>query len=416
MPEIIILLTIDALRKDHFTPDYFPKFHQLSDEFTFFDNAYSHGVATPFSFPGIIAGELVHRTGSITSSTETLAELLSSYSSVGFGNNPHLISSRGYGRGFNEFHHAAPPDDKGTTVVIDSIKRFLRSTPISSQLYQIKESVKKIASANNLPSPAYVDAEGVKSFVLRQISNSSNKLVWGHFMDPHHPFDPGAVPTGLSLPKPSKDINKINEQFINNDGSADLSTAKRLYQINLQYLDEHLYDFLHRLKKLGVYENSLIVMTSDHGELFGEHNQTAHPWDIIPYKELIEIPLVVKYPNSRFAGNRYDHIVSHSDIIPTILDEVFDADHTEQSAPLQDDIQRYPISLSNAAKRITGPNGTIIQRYERENTHGSVTTNMKEQLNEVDLPKIPHLSGEVAGLNQVNEQEIEDRLESLGYK
>ena len=74
------------------------------------------------------------------------------------------------------------------------------------------------------------------------------------------------------------------------------------------------------LKKLGLYDNAMIVITSDHGEEFYEHGMWMHGGHL--YNELIHVPLVIKYPGSKRKGRRVSRNVSLTDIAPTILEEL----------------------------------------------------------------------------------------------
>jgi arylsulfatase len=81
-------------------------------------------------------------------------------------------------------------------------------------------------------------------------------------------------------------------------------------------MDFHIGRLMKRLRKLGLYENSLIIVTSDHGEAFGERNLVGH--GISVYQDMIHVPLVIKYPGER-DGEGVDVFVSTVDLMPTIL-------------------------------------------------------------------------------------------------
>ena len=75
--------------------------------------------------------------------------------------------------------------------------------------------------------------------------------------------------------------------------------------------------FLDELKKQGIYDRAIIVLTSDHGEGFGEHGEEQH--SILLYRELLQIPLVLKLPSSQRAGTTVNSPAQLADIAPTIL-------------------------------------------------------------------------------------------------
>ena len=103
-------------------------------------------------------------------------------------------------------------------------------------------------------------------------------------------------------------------QILNNHREFDYYRSK--YDQEIRYFDEHFKRFLDSLKEIGIYDDSLIIFTSDHGEGMGGHNYYfAHGENL--YNDLIHVPLIVKYANNA-SGRRADR-VQHLDIAPTIL-------------------------------------------------------------------------------------------------
>ena len=85
-------------------------------------------------------------------------------------------------------------------------------------------------------------------------------------------------------------------------------------------VDKWVGIFLEKVKELGLWENSMIILLSDHGCPIGEHGiiKKVRPW---PYEELARIPLLIKYPNMN-GGKRIEAFVETVDIMPTILDAI----------------------------------------------------------------------------------------------
>jgi len=90
-----------------------------------------------------------------------------------------------------------------------------------------------------------------------------------------------------------------------------------LYDGEIRFADEHIGQLFERLKSLGIYDRTLIIITSDHGEAFGEHNDERHGHTI--YNELLKVPLIIKRPNSIPAGRIIKEQVRSIDILPSIL-------------------------------------------------------------------------------------------------
>jgi len=107
-----------------------------------------------------------------------------------------------------------------------------------------------------------------------------------------------------------------------NRGKLALSQAhaeyfQRLYDDCVMKVDAALEQFINRLKAQDRFDNSLIVITSDHGENLGENDLYLHE---NLYDPTLHIPLIVRFPNGEHAGKRIDQFVHLADIAPTVLD------------------------------------------------------------------------------------------------
>jgi len=90
-----------------------------------------------------------------------------------------------------------------------------------------------------------------------------------------------------------------------------------LYDGGICYLDHYLGLLFEKLKALKVYDNTLIIITSDHGEAFGEHNSMEHGLTL--YEEVLRVPLIIKYPSAYLQRAVVEKRVSLVDLMPTIL-------------------------------------------------------------------------------------------------
>lgn len=101
-------------------------------------------------------------------------------------------------------------------------------------------------------------------------------------------------------------------------GARDLERLQASYDGLVRTIDDAIGALFERLKRTGDYDDSLIIVTSDHGDGFLEHGFLAH--SAAPYEELIHVPLLVKLPRSRFAGSVVDEQVRLIDVLPSVLD------------------------------------------------------------------------------------------------
>jgi arylsulfatase A-like enzyme len=94
--------------------------------------------------------------------------------------------------------------------------------------------------------------------------------------------------------------------------------VKRLYDQEITYLDEVLSDFFHFLKTAGLADDTLIIVTADHGESLGEHGIWGHFFGL--YNELIHVPLLIKYPRSFGLQGENGQLVQLHDLFATLVE------------------------------------------------------------------------------------------------
>ncbi len=422
MANPVLLLTIDTLRFDRFTKECFPEtWETLNTDFASFTNAYSHGNATPLAFPGIMTSYPVRGNGQFHPDANTIAELFPSHKASGFSNNAHLTPERGYNRGFGRFHDLAPPD---VNSVIDRLKQIdtLRNSEFVAQGYRfyrkILESIRRPNTNGIHPFPnPKTTAEVVSDFVGRRVQKGDS-FIWGHYMDSHKPFHPDQ---GIDLPDEERsyeEIESLNSYEHNKDPlpEKDIEYLEGLYESNIRYLDRELNRLFESLKKNETFDDALIIIVGDHGELFGEHGLMFHPMDVDPVDELLHTPLLVKYPRNEDGGVEFDHLTQHGDILPTIMDQLDGQSggvslHTH---PLRDRASRHVISKSNTAVRVTEGKEHAIKRRDGTSEGIDTLTKLGQELIETEqFPKVKTTSGVAQG---VEKAERKRQLDALGYK
>lgn len=154
-------------------------------------------------------------------------------------------------------------------------------------------------------------------------------FVYIQTIDPHVPYDPpsdylrmydargdydGQVQnrrTHLLL----EDAKRRPPRVTFSDSDVERLTA--LHDGEISYHDQHFGEFLEKLDEWGLDENTVVVVTSDHGEEFNEHGSWGHGHSI--FQELLHVPLVVRYPGVGEA-RRVPQVVSTMGIAPTVLE------------------------------------------------------------------------------------------------
>ncbi|MFQ5352093.1 MAG: sulfatase [Candidatus Binatia bacterium] len=304
-PPHIILITADTLRADHlgaygYERPTSPNIDRLATQSTLFSNAVTVIPKTGPSFTTMFSGRYPaeHRVGSntvgIPANLPLLAEKLaeSGYRTAGFVSNPVVRSATGYGRGFvtYQFHG-------GPAAMHDVTRSFLSW---ADQAWE---------------QPTFV---------------------WIHYIDPHGPYRPPPAYEQMFLadplaqsdrrvalnPQPGSfsDANKVlgaipKYQRHGNDTRVAAYIAR--YDAEIRAMDDEVGKILAFLRERELFERSLVVFTSDHGESLGEHNSYfEHGW--FAYEPTLRVPLLIK-PPGRHRGTTATEQVSNLDLMPTVL-------------------------------------------------------------------------------------------------
>ncbi len=144
-----------------------------------------------------------------------------------------------------------------------------------------------------------------------------------HYNDPHMPYQ---APTPYykffdreysgKITGSRDDIVKYVRRKIHR---RDLQHIRSLYSEEIRYMDHQLQRVFGILRKLGLYEESMVIITADHGEEFKEHGKLEHNQTL--YEELLRSPLMIKFPqNMDIEPQMIDRQVKNIDIMPTILE------------------------------------------------------------------------------------------------
>ncbi len=109
------------------------------------------------------------------------------------------------------------------------------------------------------------------------------------------------------------------------NGSWDLSLLHRLYRASIRSMDHRIQRVVESLQRHGRWENSLLVVTSDHGQAFGEKGMIYHRFRVD--ESMIRIPLWVRFPRSAHGNMRAEGWASLVDVVPTVLEAVGHVPH-----------------------------------------------------------------------------------------
>jgi arylsulfatase A-like enzyme len=305
----IILIVVDTLRADHLSclghPNSLtPNIDSLAKDSVLFTNAYAQAPWTRPSVATLLTGLYpsshgvssgFKRKGNMDILSEdalTLTEYLKDrgYYTVGFSTNPSVTSDFGFTQGYNEYYF---------------LDRLVTGR------FSIHRWAIKIAGIC-LQSSFYVNAHKLTNKIFGWFKNDntiSPSFAYIHYMDPHRPYfyNPNSLLTITKTAYGQHLKKKNKESYLNT------------YKNEVAFVDIFVGELISFLKKIDVYNNSIIILTSDHGEEFLEHGGWDHGHTL--YEELLRVPLIIKLPHSR-KNNVDERLVSLMDLFPTILKTV----------------------------------------------------------------------------------------------
>jgi arylsulfatase A-like enzyme len=181
------------------------------------------------------------------------------------------------------------------------------------------------------------DINGAAFAWLDQVPSGRPAFVFLNYLEPHHwiaapPYDLWArdLPHAARLARKGLFTHAIPANLSKEE--RDFVTAN--YDGQILAMDAALGELVAALKKRGRYENALIVVTADHGELLGEHDIVGHGGRMM-YEGLLHIPMVVKLPGASRAKGVVTDPVQLVDILPTVLQNI--------AAPVPAGVQGSPL-------------------------------------------------------------------------
>ncbi|MHC5102646.1 MAG: sulfatase-like hydrolase/transferase [Planctomycetota bacterium] len=137
-----------------------------------------------------------------------------------------------------------------------------------------------------------------------------------HYYDPHSPYDPPEPYRGLFGSIAAAEAIGLTD---NTSLTADTDEKKKVFKLTyaeeLAYTDHCIGQVINKLKSLDLYDSTLLIITGDHGEAFGEREEMGHGYYI--YQESIHVPLIVKLPGQQTAKT-VSGAVGLIDITPTV--------------------------------------------------------------------------------------------------
>ncbi len=352
----LVLVTVDCLRADHvgfqgYSRGVTPFLDSLADTSAVFSDAIVAGAPTYFSFPAIMASRYPLGLGrdilGIAPDEPTIATALrdAGYRTAAFvAGNPYLSPRFGYHQGFDEFHDfldaALPEGSKELT------------HPAGKRLSELNRRIEAASRRARLTAAAYNEvyfwycqwrsAREHLSFdqlrrypaadvVIDQARSWLGKLgdqpffLWVHLMDPHHPYyPPQEALSSLGISHISAGRARLLNAFWNR-GDVGPRRLQRyrdeilsLYDAGVHWVDKQISRVADALRQSQRWNETVFVVTADHGEEFLENGNRYHSPMSLP-EQLIHVPLLVRAPE--LAGSRISQgPFSLIHLAPTLLE------------------------------------------------------------------------------------------------
>lgn len=301
----IFLITVDTQRADHlgcygYRLDTTPKLDQLAESGRIYLNAFSHAPATGSAVASLMSGLRPRETGSygqrsIRLEMSTMAEYLKNagYRTAAIVSNPVLKRGKNTEQGFDSF------DD-----------------------HMEQEEL-------NRPVPERSGPKTTEAALAWLEQNAGEPLfVWVHYMDPHGPYTPPADYRELFVDDFPSDL--LLEPTGSGTGYGGIPSYQVLgerrewghyvsqYDAEVRFFDDALADLVAGIKEHDLWDDALVLLTSDHGEGMGEHDYYfAHGENL--YANQIHVPLIVWNGGDDQWPGMENTVVQHADLLPTVL-------------------------------------------------------------------------------------------------
>ncbi len=291
----VLLVTLDTTRPDRLgvyghDRDTSPHLDRLAKDATVYTRAYSTSSWTLPAHASLFTGKITYAHGArydpegpliLAEAIDGIEEVLTQYRARGLAPDQATLAGRLREAGFATGGFVAGP-------------WLERIFGLDSGFDHWDDE--DIDEANGRPAVDVTDR--ALAWLARQ---SGPTLTFLNYFDPHAPYVP-----------PERFVRELF-------GDREPADARDLYDAEIRSMDHHFGRVLDFLREHGLYERTWIVVTADHGELFGEHGLKVHGRGL--WEQEIHVPLIVKAPAGEGApGTRDDTVVQVTDVMPMLLE------------------------------------------------------------------------------------------------
>jgi arylsulfatase A-like enzyme len=298
-PLNVLLYVVDTLRADQLRcyggkRPISPRLDALARESVLFENAVASSPWTRPSIVSLFSGLTPRRHGvherldRLPAELAILPSLLqrNGYRTAAFVSSAVITAHFGFDRGFDVFRQ------------------------------EVKEAIEA-----KRPTSSWIDEQAFDWLARRDRGRPF--FLYLHALDPHMPYTPPEPWRRRFAPRVDRAAGSVEHVVALRDGR--LSPTAReaedllaLYDAEVAANDEAFGHLADRLRAAGLWDSTLVIFVSDHGEEFFDHGGWEHGATL--YQELLHVPLIVKLPRGKAAGRRIAETVRQIDVLPTVLD------------------------------------------------------------------------------------------------
>lgn len=314
----VIVIVVDTLRADHLSSYGYERntslfIDSLADEGVRFENAISPSSWTQPSHASMLTGRYTYEhqaeTQPLDTTYPTIGEVMQAngYRTGGFSANTLFFTRRqGHGRGFLHF------EDN-----YQSVSDAFFNSSTYGFLFDFY-GLRKVLNYEGVPTR--VLASDINNAVLDWVGKDDKPFfVFMNYFDVHDPYTPPEPYRSkyASVPNPGGLINGFMERFSPSLTPEQIQSEIDAYDGSIAYVDDQIKEFFSQLEQRGLTENTIVIVTSDHGELLGEHGLLQHSASL--YLDEIHVPLIIWASNDIPTGKTIDTPVTLTSLPSTIL-------------------------------------------------------------------------------------------------
>ncbi|MHC4714480.1 MAG: sulfatase, partial [Planctomycetota bacterium] len=305
-PPNVVFILVDALRADRlsccgYERETSPNIDEIAREGWLFTNNKAQSSYTRTSMASLFTARYTSDRSLIAAEGKgdddrTLAEILSAngYFNIAIQTNPQLQEKWGWARGFDRYWMVRP---EGFTISLEQL--WWDAEPDANYFYS--------------------DAARVAEVFGEIVGNNVKKrfFIYVHMMDTHEPYIPPEEHQLFGEERLNiKEAAALSGRFISRKYESHKQGAIDLYDGEVRFADAAVGRMVECLKRHGLYDNTAVIIASDHGEEFLEHGGTRHSKGL--YEEVLRTPLVMCFPGREAAV--CEGLTRNVDIAPTILE------------------------------------------------------------------------------------------------